>query len=95
MGVSYKLKTSTPLQHDLTQWKAHMKVSRERWWASIVADASVLVELRPPTGSVGIDNASGRLLLTYAGGKRRSVSWTHRGMEEATKVALQTLLGMT
>jgi hypothetical protein len=73
--------------------RVHTKAGRARWWASIVADASVIEQFRPPTGSVGIDNANGRLLLTYAGGKRRSVSWTHRGMEEATKVALQPLWG--
>jgi hypothetical protein len=35
-------------------------------------------------------HATERMLLAYAGGRRRSVSWTQRGMEEASTAALRT-----
>ena len=93
VGAIYKPKTLPPLQLDMRNVKAHMNAASGCWWALVYAKASVSTELVHPTGSVGTDNANGHLLSAYAGDKRRSVSWTHRGMEEASTVALHMRWG--
>lgn len=71
--------------------KLKTKDDKDRWWASIRCDTDLILEYKPPTGNIFADNANGRVLVTYAGGKRKSISWTHRGMLAASREVLLQL----
>ena len=75
----------------LKKEKLKTKNDKDRWWASIRCDTDIISEYKPPTGKIFADNANGRVLVTYAGGKRKSISWTHRGMLAASREVLLQL----
>jgi hypothetical protein len=71
--------------------KVTSAVGRDRWLAKIRCDAAIIQDYRPPTGNIFVDERGGRVLVTYSGAKKRSISWTHRGMADASRLVLQQL----
>lgn len=69
----------------------HTSRGSERWWANIKTEKDFLDKWRPCRGTVIVDNNNGRFLLVYPNMKRRSVSWTLRGIEAARLESLRIL----
>ena len=61
----------------------------KRWWNEIIGDASFIVANAPAVGTVSKDDDNGRFLVLYPGRTRRSFSWTKRGMNLSSIVALR------
>ena len=75
----------------MTEAAAMVKMGHETRVAEIRADKTLIQDYRPPTGGISVDPSAGRVFLTYAAGKKRSVSWTERGMLECSKLCLNQL----
>ena len=73
--------------------KLHTKDGDKRWWNSVEGSDVWINKWKPATSRVDVDDANGRFLLYFPNRDRRSVSWTARGMKEASLVALQILWG--
>lgn len=59
-----------------------------RWWCNVRGDAEFIEHHRPPADSLHVDHDCGRYLLAY-GQVRKSISWTRRGMADASVDALR------
>ena len=75
----------------LKRAKAHTKEGKTKWLATVVLDSAEIQQLRPPSGGLHCDPTAGRVMITYAGGRRKSIAWTLRGPEAARDLALTTL----
>jgi hypothetical protein len=93
VGVKKAKKVVCPIATKAKELKLHTVAGKTRWWASLVGDKTYIDEFRPPTGRVAVDDANGRFLVTYSGGKRKSVSWTKVGLQAASVNALALLWG--
>lgn len=71
---------------------ARIRQHGARWWNGIEGSEDVMA-LRPEESCVIIDNSNGRYLIHHRRqpGSRVSVSWTKRGMGEATRLVLSKL----
>lgn len=58
------------------------------WWCNVSGDAEFIDARRPPTGSLHASHDCGRYLLAYSG-LRKSISWTRKGMADASVGALR------
>ena len=67
------------------------KTNQERWTNSLKLTDDTIMQLRPPCGGISVDQTGGRVLVSYACGLRRSVSWYRRGEAAASRVVLDTL----
>lgn len=72
--------------------EARIRQHGARWWNGIEGSEDVMA-LRPEESCVIIDNSNGRYLIhpRRQPGSRVSVSWTKRGMGEATRLVLSKL----
>ena len=86
-----KAAVQTQACKDLKKANLGTVAGRNRWWAHVDGDSNYIDKFCPTTGRVTTDNPNGRWLLTYSGGKRKSVSWTKKGCAAASLDALKIL----
>jgi hypothetical protein len=82
--------TKRVIEEALKAEKIHTKKGRERWFATVMGDAAYLQKWMPAGSSLYQDDNGGRGLLTHLQ-KRKSVSWTVRGMKKGSLHALRWL----
>lgn len=90
MEVLAKSGAAARAQHKIMAEEAEKtKVARAAWRAKLLNDPKKMVlESKPVEAHCLADELNGRFLLSYPGERRKSFSWTTRGVEEAAQLSL-------
>lgn len=86
--LSEKSKAKRPRVAKAKDPKPMKEKDINRWWCNARGDGDFIQAHRPPAGSLHVDHDCGRYLLSY-GSERKSISWTRRGMADASVDALR------
>lgn len=88
-----QLKPSCAIAKAASKLRMNTAAGKAKWFNAITAQDDFLRKWSPEPARICTDDRNGRFLLHYGEFDRRSVSWTVRGVPEATLSALKILWG--